>query len=96
MKLIKTLNVLYASFCLPKKEIFSHPRNFFSNIPSGIMPDLKPMQRDITIAERLLIAYQLSEKDAGQRPSEHKDVWSHIQIHQPTFFFALEKRDPVF
>jgi hypothetical protein len=96
VRLKNILSVLYASFCLPKKEIFSYPRCLFSNIPSGIMRDLKPEPCDITIAERLLIAYQLSEKDAGQRPNEYKDVWSHIQIHQPTFFSALEKRDPVF
>jgi len=41
----------------------------------------------------LLAAYQQSEKDA-QQPKEQKDIWTNIKDHQPTFFSALNKRDP--
>src|SRR5688572_18351310 len=94
MRIKTVLSVLRTFF--PQRETLTHHGYFLSNIPSMIMPDLKPDQREIAIAERLLTAYLLSEQDAGQRPIEYKDVWSHIQTHQPTFFFALKKKDPLF
>jgi len=95
MRMGKYLKLM--GFYLPKKETLNHSKGIFStSIPHGIVPDLRPIQRDVEIVERLLRAYRLSEGDIAQRPIEYEDIWSHVKkVSQPTFFAVLKKGDPV-
>jgi hypothetical protein len=64
-------------------------------IPSLIVPDLQPTDRDRLIAERLLGAYAKCRADEAARRSTPKpDVWSRIREQQSGFLQILDSNDP--
>ena len=64
-------------------------------VPSLIVPDLPPSDRDVRIAERLLKAYhRAAAEESARRSAASGDSWAWIKTLQGEFFDALERKDP--
>ena len=79
-----------------REAIISHSiGSHYPEVPSEIVPDLRPAVQDIQITERLLKAYKLCIADESASQTMLKpDVWSMISKLQSSFLGILERNDP--
>jgi|GEM_PF-826381 len=65
------------------------------DIPSVIVPDIKPDERDVRIAARLQRAYHRAAAEEARRSlAPQGDCWAWIKTIQRDFFAVLEGNDP--
>ena len=63
-------------------------------IPGGVTPDIEATPIDVAIAERLLAAYSLSDRERTRYFPAAEDMWSSIGKLQQKFFALLASGNP--